>query len=162
MKKRLIISSVFLACFMAAEAGGDKLKLTGAYKNVEYFSLKDQYFKVGRRMILSDNRVKDRDKHEKPRLDSLAKIMEKYPGMVIEIAVHLDCKEDPELEKRLSLEQAKQRKHRMISRGIAGGRIQPRGYATDEKMYKCNNCEKCPLEAQRRNHRVEIIIKKLQ
>jgi outer membrane protein OmpA-like peptidoglycan-associated protein len=86
-------------------------------------------------------------------LNGLLKMMKDSPTMTIIIEGHTDNIGDPEQNKRLSLERAFNVREYLIKKGIAGKRIQFKGYG-DTKPIADNSTE----EGKKLNRRVEFVI----
>lgn len=108
------------------------------------FRLDKVYFNIGESALLSDSY---------DQLNGLLQMMKANPKMNIIIEGHTDNIGDPEQNKRLSLERAFNVRDYLIKKGIAGKRIQFKGYG-DTKPIADNNTE----EGKKLNRRVEFVI----
>ena len=108
------------------------------------FRLDKVFFKVGESNLLSES-------YEQ--LDGLLKMMKADPKMKIIVEGHTDNVGDPVQNKRLSLERAFNVRTYLIGKGIAGNRIQFKGYG-DTKPIADNSTE----EGKKTNRRVEFVI----
>lgn len=108
------------------------------------FRLDKVYFNTGESGLLPAS-------HEQ--LNGLLKMMKASQTMTIVIEGHTDNIGDPAQNKRLSLERAFNVREYLIKRGIAGKRIQFKGYG-DAKPIADNNSE----EGKKQNRRVEFVI----
>ena len=86
-------------------------------------------------------------------IDALLKMLKDDPKMKIRLEGHTDNIGDPTKNKQLSLERAYNVREYLISKGIAGFRIQFKGYG-DTKPIAANNSE----EGRKMNRRVEFVI----
>lgn len=108
------------------------------------FRLDKVLFEIGESKLLPDS-------YEQ--LDGLLKMLKDDPKMSILVEGHTDNVGDPTQNKRLSLERAYNVREYLISKGIAGFRIQFKGYG-DTKPIADNNTE----EGRKMNRRVEFVI----
>ncbi|WP_259014777.1 OmpA family protein [Emticicia fluvialis] len=108
------------------------------------FRLDKVYFNTGESGLLDQS-------YEQ--LDGLLKMMKNSPTMTIVIEGHTDNVGDPVQNKRLSLQRAFNVREYLVQKGIAGKRIQFKGYG-DTKPITDNSTE----EARKQNRRVEFII----
>jgi outer membrane protein OmpA-like peptidoglycan-associated protein len=108
------------------------------------FRLDKVLFEIGESKLLPDS-------YEQ--LDGLLKMLKDEPKMTIIVEGHTDNVGDPTQNKRLSLERAYNVREYLISKGIAGFRIQFKGYG-DTKPIADNNTE----EGRKMNRRVEFVI----
>jgi peptidoglycan-associated lipoprotein len=70
-------------------------------------------------------------------LDTVYQILVEYPKLVIELQAHTDCRATQEYNMRLSQGRANSVFAYLVSKGIAGGRLVPKGYGETRLM---NNC----------------------
>ncbi|MBA4849721.1 OmpA family protein [Emticicia sp. BO119] len=110
------------------------------------FRLDKVYFNTGESGLLPESFEQ---------LNGLLKMMKNSPTMTIIIEGHTDNIGDPGQNKRLSLERAFNVREYLISKGIAGKRIQFKGYG-DTKPIADNATE----EGKKLNRRVEFVILK--
>jgi outer membrane protein OmpA-like peptidoglycan-associated protein len=108
------------------------------------FRLDKVYFNTGESGLLPESFEQ---------LNGLLKMMKVSPTMTIIIEGHTDNIGDPEQNKRLSLERAFNVREYLINKGIAGKRIQFKGYG-DTKPIADNSTE----EGKKLNRRVEFVI----
>lgn len=108
------------------------------------FRLDKVFFEIGESNLLSES-------YEQ--LDGLLKMLKDDPKMKIIVEGHTDNIGDPTQNKRLSLERAFNVREYLISKGIAGNRIQFKGYG-DTKPIADNSTE----EGRKMNRRVEFVI----
>ena len=108
------------------------------------FRLDKVYFSIGESVIL---------KESYEQLDGLLKMMKDRPTMTIVIEGHTDNVGNADENKRLSLQRAFNVREYLIKRGIAGKRIQFKGYG-DTKSIADNSTE----DGRKQNRRVEFVI----
>lgn len=108
------------------------------------FRLDKVFFEIGEVKLLPDSYIQ---------LDGLLKMLKDDSKMSIIVEGHTDNVGDPTQNKRLSLERAYNVREYLISKGIAGFRIQFKGYG-DTKPIADNNTE----EGRKMNRRVEFVI----
>ena len=108
------------------------------------FRLDKVFFEIGESNLLSESYQQ---------LDGLLKMLKDDKKMKIIVEGHTDNVGDPTQNKRLSLERAFNVREYLISKGIAGNRIQFKGYG-DTKPIADNNTD----EGRKMNRRVEFVI----
>lgn len=108
------------------------------------FRLDRVYFPLGESTILPTSF---------DQLDGLVSMMKENPKMTILIEGHTDNVGDPTQNKRLSLERAFNVREYLVNKGIAGSRIQFKGYG-DTKPIASNETD----EGRQENRRVEFVI----
>lgn len=108
------------------------------------FRLDKVLFEIGESRLLPDSY---------DQLDGLLKMLKDEPKMTIIVEGHTDNVGDPTQNKRLSLERAYNVREYLISKGIAGFRIQFKGYG-DTKPIADNSTD----EGRKMNRRVEFVI----
>lgn len=108
------------------------------------FRLDKVFFELGESRLLPDSYAQ---------LDGLLKMLKDDSKMSIMVEGHTDNVGEPTQNKRLSLERAYNVREYLISKGIAGYRIQFKGYG-DIKPIADNNTE----EGRKMNRRVEFVI----
>jgi len=108
------------------------------------FRLDKVFFEIGESRLLPDSYAQ---------LDGLLKMLKDDLKITIIVEGHTDNVGDPMQNKRLSLERAYNIREYLISKGIAGFRIQFKGYG-DIKPIADNNTE----EGRKKNRRVEFVI----
>lgn len=99
-------------------------------------------------------------------LDKIVKAMNEYPGMVIELGSHTDCRAPQSYNLSLSDRRAKSSAAYVISKGIPKDRIYGKGYGESKLINGCA-CEgtvksTCSDEEHQANRRTEFIIVKLK
>jgi OmpA-OmpF porin, OOP family len=108
------------------------------------FRLDKVFFEIGESNLLSESFEQ---------LNGVLKMLKEEPKMHIIVEGHTDNVGDPTQNKRLSLERAYNVREYLISKGIAGNRVQFKGYG-DAKPIADNNTE----EGRKMNRRVEFVI----
>lgn len=99
-------------------------------------------------------------------LDKIVKAMTEYPGMVIELGSHTDCRAPKAYNMSLSDKRAKSSAAYVISKGIPKERIYGKGYGESKLINGCA-CEgtvksTCSDAEHQANRRTEFIIVKLK
>lgn len=108
------------------------------------FRLDKVYFATGESTLLPESSAQ---------LNGLVKMMTENPNLKIRIEGHTDDRGEPQLNKKLSLERAFNVREYLISKGIAGNRIQFTGYG-ETRPLAVNDSE----ENRQKNRRVEFVI----
>lgn len=91
-------------------------------------------------------------------LESLARLMNLYPSMEIELAAHTDSRGDETYNFDLSLKRAESAKEFLISRGIAANRIKAIGYGESRLRNHCKDGVECTEDEHAYNRRTEVRI----
>lgn len=112
--------------------------------NETTFRLDKVYFASGQATVLPTS-------YEQ--LDGLVKLLKENPTMKIRVEGHTDDRGEPALNQRLSLDRAFQIREFLIKKGIAGNRVQFKGYG-DTQPLAPNDTE----ENRQKNRRVEFVI----
>jgi len=86
-------------------------------------------------------------------LNKVVNLLQKYPGMKIELGSHTDARGSKIYNKGLAERRAKAAVEYIVNQGIPRSRIVAMGYG--EQILK-NPCGDCPEEAHQRNRRTEI------
>jgi outer membrane protein OmpA-like peptidoglycan-associated protein/tetratricopeptide (TPR) repeat protein len=95
-------------------------------------------------------------------LDKVAVIMNKYPGMKIELGSHTDSRASAWYNKALSNNRAKAAKGYLVSKGIDARRLTAKGYGESKLANNCGDRSTCTEEEHQKNRRTEIKILNLQ
>jgi outer membrane protein OmpA-like peptidoglycan-associated protein len=96
-------------------------------------------------------------------LDKVVALMNKYPGMVINLESHTDSRADDAYNITLSEKRAKSTYDYIISQGINPDRIPNyQGFGESQLVNKCSNGVKCTPEEHQMNSRTEFIIVKMK
>lgn len=91
-------------------------------------------------------------------LESLARLMQTYPSMEIDLISHTDSRGDETYNYALSLKRAETAKDFLVSRGIAANRIKAVGYGESRLRNQCKDGVECTEEEHQYNRRTEIRI----
>jgi outer membrane protein OmpA-like peptidoglycan-associated protein len=98
-------------------------------------------------------------------LEKIINVMNEYPGLVIELGSHTDCRAAMAYNLSLSDRRAKSSAAYIISKGIASNRIYGKGYGETKLVNDCAcegiNKSTCTEEEHQANRRTEFIIVKL-
>jgi outer membrane protein OmpA-like peptidoglycan-associated protein/tetratricopeptide (TPR) repeat protein len=100
-------------------------------------------------------------KESKPILNRVVDLMNKYPGMTIEVGSHTDNRGNNNYNLNLSSNRAASTKAYFISQGIAEKRIVSKGYGETVQIIPCEPSESCTEEQHELNRRSEFVIKNL-
>ncbi len=93
----------------------------------------------------------------KTSLDSLVKILNKYPTMV-ELGSHTDSKGSAEYNQRLSQRRAESAVAYVVKQGIDPSRITAKGYGESKLKNTCGDGSKCKESDHQVNRRTEITV----
>lgn len=98
-------------------------------------------------------------------LDKIVEIMKKYPGIVIELGSHTDCRSSSASNEKLSDNRAKSSVAYIIGKGISADRIYGKGYGEKEILNGCE-CEgtvksTCSEDEHQKNRRTVFKIVKI-
>jgi len=118
--------------------------------------IKPIYFDLGKYTIRPDAAKE---------LDKIVDIMNKYPGIVIELGSHTDCRSSYSSNEKLSDKRAKSSAAYIIAKGISPERIYGKGYGEQEILNDCK-CEgtvksTCSDEDHQKNRRTVFKIVKI-
>lgn len=100
-------------------------------------------------------------KESKVVLGRVVALMNKYPGMVIEIGSHTDSRGNAKFNEELSQKRANSTREFIIQSGINASRVSAKGYGESVPIIKCKTDDACSEEDHELNRRSEFIIKKL-
>lgn len=90
-------------------------------------------------------------------LDKIVAIMNKYPGMVIELGAHTDCRGSAAYNEKLSDRRAKATADYIAARITNPERIYGKGYGENRLLEDCNgDCKSCSDEQHDANRRTEF------
>ncbi|TNE52948.1 MAG: hypothetical protein EP338_12950 [Bacteroidetes bacterium] len=122
----------------------------------ELIDIKPIYFDLNKYNIRSDAAVE---------LNKIVEIMNKYPGMVVELGSHTDCRGSKAYNARLSDRRAKASANYIKKRISNPERIYGKGYGESKLITNCP-CEgsvksSCSEEEHQKNRRTEFLIIKL-
>lgn len=91
-------------------------------------------------------------------LDSVVKIMTKYPKMNIEIGAHADARGSDDYNMDLSHKRAKSVMEYLISQGISESRLKSVGYGETQPLNHCVRPKMCTSEQYSINRRCEFVL----
>jgi outer membrane protein OmpA-like peptidoglycan-associated protein len=91
-------------------------------------------------------------------LEALAKLMQRYPSMQIELGAHTDSRGTASYNLELSDRRAAAAKAFLVQRGIAGERIRTVGYGESQPRNHCLDGVECTEEEYLLNRRTEVKI----
>lgn len=94
-------------------------------------------------------------------LDKIIALMNKYPGMQIELRSHTDARGKDSYNLTLSDSRAKSARQYMIDKGIPSDRLSAKGYGESELKNNCGNDAPCSDEQHAVNRRTEFKIIKM-
>ena len=100
-------------------------------------------------------------KESKVVLGRVVALMNKYPGMVIEIGSHTDSRGNAKFNEELSQKRANSTREFIIQSGINGNRVSAKGYGESVPIIKCKTDDACSEEDHELNRRSEFVINKL-
>jgi len=100
-------------------------------------------------------------KESKVVLGRVVALMNKYPGMVIEIGSHTDSRGNAKFNEDLSQKRANSTREFIIQSGINVSRVTAKGYGESVPIIKCKTDDSCSEEEHELNRRSEFVIKKL-
>jgi outer membrane protein OmpA-like peptidoglycan-associated protein len=94
-------------------------------------------------------------------LDALAKLMEQYPSMEIEMVAHTDSRGEESYNLELSQQRAASAREYLISRGINPGRINAIGKGESQLRNRCVDGVDCSEQEHQYNRRTEVRVSKI-
>lgn len=100
-------------------------------------------------------------KESKVVLGRVVALMNKYPGMVIEIGSHTDSRGNAKFNENLSQKRANSTREFIIQSGIDAKRVTAKGYGESVPIIKCKTDDACSEEEHELNRRSEFVIKNL-
>ncbi|MFB3388871.1 OmpA family protein [Flavobacterium sp. LAR06] len=100
-------------------------------------------------------------KESKVVLGRVVALMNKYPGMVIEIGSHTDSRGNAKFNEELSQKRANSTREFIIQSGINANRVSAKGYGESVPIVKCKTDDACSEEDHELNRRSEFVIKNL-
>jgi len=93
-------------------------------------------------------------------LEHVFKLMQKYPSMTISMESHTDARGTVAYNNTLSQNRANSARKYLISKGIAGNRIQAMGFGESRLKNRCRDGVNCTEQEHQSNRRTEIRIMK--
>jgi len=100
-------------------------------------------------------------KESKVVLGKVVALMNKYPGMVIEIGSHTDSRGNAKFNEDLSQKRANSTREFIMQSGINANRVTAKGYGESVPIIKCKTDDSCSEEEHELNRRSEFVIKNL-
>lgn len=100
-------------------------------------------------------------KESKVVLGRVVALMNKYPGMVIEIGSHTDSRGNAKFNESLSQKRANSTREFIVQSGIDAKRVTAKGYGESVPIVKCKTDDACSEEEHELNRRSEFVIKNL-
>ncbi|MEP2237633.1 MAG: OmpA family protein, partial [Maribacter sp.] len=97
-------------------------------------------------------------RESRERLQTVIDIMNKNPGMVIEIGTHTDIRGNKGYNKDLSQKRADSAKEFLVKNGIASDRVVSKGYGESKPIVVCATEEACSEEDHEWNRRCEFVV----
>lgn len=91
-------------------------------------------------------------------LDELARVMNLYPSMEVELIAHTDSRGARDYNFQLSYKRAESAKQYLINKGISGNRIKTFGYGEAQVRNRCTDGVNCTEEEHEYNRRTEVKI----
>ncbi len=89
-------------------------------------------------------------------MDELARIMQQYPSMTIELSSHTDARGEVSYNQRLSRKRAESAKEFLVARGVEADRIIAVGFGESQLRNGCKDGVKCSEEEHQYNRRTEV------
>lgn len=97
-----------------------------------------------------------RSRDAKPTLDSLVKIMNRYPSLQIRLDAHCDARGSTPYNDILSKNRANSAKKYLVKKGIAAERIATKDYGERAPINNCVDNVYCPESDHQLNRRVDV------
>jgi len=94
-------------------------------------------------------------------LDKIVQFLTDNPQMNLELGAHTDARASTGYNLKLSQRRAESAVNYIIRRGIAKGRIKPKGYGESQLINECSDGVECPEEMHQQNRRTEFKIIKI-
>jgi outer membrane protein OmpA-like peptidoglycan-associated protein len=119
--------------------------------------------KVGQKLVVRniffDSGKSELKPESKLELDKLVNLMQKFPGLIVEIAGHTDAAGSNELNQKLSEKRAQSVAQYLIDKGIAANRLKTVGYGEERPIAKNNNDDGSPnRQGMAMNRRFEFTV----
>ena len=96
-----------------------------------------------------------------PELDALVRLLRQYPAMRVELSAHTDARGTADYNLQLSQRRAESARDYLLGKGIAGYRIEARGYGETQLRTDCPTAADCTEEQHAENRRTEVKILEL-
>lgn len=94
-------------------------------------------------------------------LDKIVQFLTDNSQMNLELGAHTDARASTAYNLKLSQRRAESAVNYIIRRGIATGRIKPKGYGESQLINECSDGVECPEEMHQQNRRTEFKIIKI-
>ncbi|MCC6461657.1 MAG: OmpA family protein [Saprospiraceae bacterium] len=94
-------------------------------------------------------------------LDALVDLMQRYPDMQIDLAVHTDSRGDAKANLDLSNDRAKNAKTYLVYKGIAENRVNAFGKGESQLRNRCTDGSTCTNAEHELNNRIEVKVIKV-
>lgn len=94
-------------------------------------------------------------------LDAIVELMQRYPEMEIDLAVHTDSRGDAKANQELSSERAKNAKTYLVYKGINASRVNAIGKGESELRNRCADGVECTDAEHEVNNRIEVKVRKV-
>ncbi len=90
------------------------------------------------------------------KLDGLFELLQKDPGLKVQIQAYSDCRGSNSVNRKISLERASSYKKYLVNKGIAANRLSCKGFGTEDPAITCSPCNSCTEDQHRKNRRIEF------
>ena len=97
-------------------------------------------------------------KTSKDELAKVARLMNKFPNMVIEFGAHTDARAPDGYNMQLSSRRAQETVNYLLALGVDYKRITGKGYGETKLLNKCSNGVKCTEIEHQQNRRTEFLV----
>jgi len=97
-------------------------------------------------------------KSSKDELAKVARLMNKFPNMVIEFGAHTDSRAPDGYNLQLSRRRSQETVNYLLALGVDYKRITGKGYGESELLNKCSNGVKCTELEHQENRRTEFLV----
>jgi outer membrane protein OmpA-like peptidoglycan-associated protein len=134
------------------EAGKDTIEVVLQLQRIsvgEVIKLENIYYDFDKYNIRSDAAKE---------LDRFVSFMQKYPGLVVELRSHTDCRGSDTYNMWLSQKRAESAVAYVIAHGIGKKRITARGFGESMPINQCINRIPCTEEEHQLNRRTEFVV----
>lgn len=91
-------------------------------------------------------------------IKNVARILKKYPQILLSIDVHTDSKADMEYALNITKDRAEMIANCLVDIGVEAYRLIPHGYGDTKLTNHCTKGVKCAEAAHRENRRIEFIV----
>lgn len=124
-----------------------ELELEKIFRNQEIV-LKNIYYDFDKSFIRAD---------AQPTLNNLTALLERNPGIRIELGSHTDCVGKPGYNQQLSQSRAQAAVDYLVQQGVDPSRLEAKGYGEESPIATCI-CERCTDEQRQENRRTTFRI----